>query len=350
MTSQQGSFRLEASNGVTQRYSDALGISTQFFDVQKSGRLENNLIKWRGDSGLEDGKDEKVDLSKGLYDAGDLMKFGFPMAFTATILAWSILEYGHHMDEVKELKHAQESLKWITDYLVNAHPSDNVLYIQVGGVGGDQTLTTNAGKGPKPQQKKDQPFKSTPHIRDQTLQPRLQQQWQQPLSVAIPPPKTDTTSLRDCTCIGTCFANWGNPHVLGIRSCPRHRQLLPPVHSQKTNGGLIWVNEWDTLQYSIATSFLAVVFSDYMFTSNTPYIYCNGKLFEPINLREFAISQPLSLKFENFLKAIACVCLFSDLLRPIMLEEEMDAVEVVTVIMRNGFYIGELKKQMHVKM
>ncbi|GKF55959.1 hypothetical protein Tco_0166299, partial [Tanacetum coccineum] len=44
-----------------------------------------------------------------------------------------------------------------------------------------QTLTTNAGKGPKPQQKKDQPFKSTPHIRDQTLQPRLQQQWQQPL-------------------------------------------------------------------------------------------------------------------------------------------------------------------------
>nr|GEU90319.1 endoglucanase 24-like [Tanacetum cinerariifolium] len=67
--------------------------------------------------------------------------------------------------------------------------------------------------------------------------------------------------------------------------------LLPPVTSQKTNGGLIWVNEWDTLQYSIATSFLAVVFSDYMFTSNTPYIYCNGKLFEPINLREFAISQ-----------------------------------------------------------
>ncbi|GKE09848.1 endoglucanase 24-like protein [Tanacetum coccineum] len=119
------------SNGVTQRYSDALGISTQFFDVQKSGRLKNNLIKWRGDSGLEDGKDENVDLSKGLYDAGDLMKFGFPMAFTATILAWSILEYGHHMDEVKELKHAQESLKWITDYLVNAHPSDNVLYIQV---------------------------------------------------------------------------------------------------------------------------------------------------------------------------------------------------------------------------
>lgn len=96
-----------------------------------AGRLENNQIEWRGDSGLEDGKEENLDLSKGLYDAGDLMKFGFPMAFTATVLAWSILEYDQHMEEVKELKHAQESLKWITDYLINAHPSDNVLYIQV---------------------------------------------------------------------------------------------------------------------------------------------------------------------------------------------------------------------------
>lgn len=96
-----------------------------------AGRLENNHIEWRGDSGLQDGKEEHLDLSKGLYDAGDLIKFGFPMAFTATVLAWSILEYGQHMEEVKELKHAQESLKWITDYLINAHPSDNVLYIQV---------------------------------------------------------------------------------------------------------------------------------------------------------------------------------------------------------------------------
>ncbi|MFS7955059.1 putative cellulase [Helianthus anomalus] len=128
--------------GVMEKYSDALRISTQFFDVQKSGKLENNRIKWRGDSGLEDGKDDNLDLSKGLYDAGDHMKFGFPMAFTATVLAWSILEYGQHMEAVNELKHAQESLKWITDYLINAHPSDNVLYIQLCG-GGRPTPETS---------------------------------------------------------------------------------------------------------------------------------------------------------------------------------------------------------------
>jgi len=72
-----------------------------------------------------------LDLSKGMYDAGDNMKFGFPMAFTATVLSWSILEYGDQMDHVGQLDAAQDSLKWITDFLINAHPSENVLYIQV---------------------------------------------------------------------------------------------------------------------------------------------------------------------------------------------------------------------------
>ena len=59
------------------------------------------------------------------------MKFGLPMAFTATVLSWSILEYGDQMAAVKQLESVQESLKWITDYLVNAHPKENVLFVQV---------------------------------------------------------------------------------------------------------------------------------------------------------------------------------------------------------------------------
>lgn len=72
-----------------------------------------------------------MDLSKGMYDAGDHMKFGFPMAFTATILSWSILEYGDQMQAVSQLESARNSLRWITDYLVNAHASDDMLYVQV---------------------------------------------------------------------------------------------------------------------------------------------------------------------------------------------------------------------------
>ncbi|KAL1536830.1 cellulase [Salvia divinorum] len=53
------------------KYADALSIALLFFDVQKSGKLEKSRISWRGDSGLEDGKEEKLDMSKGLYDAGN---------------------------------------------------------------------------------------------------------------------------------------------------------------------------------------------------------------------------------------------------------------------------------------
>lgn len=91
----------------------------------------DNKISWRGDSALKDGSEAKLDLSKGMYDAGDHMKFGFPLAYTATVLSWSILEYGDQMKAVNQLEQAQDSLKWITDYLINAHPSENVLYIQV---------------------------------------------------------------------------------------------------------------------------------------------------------------------------------------------------------------------------
>lgn len=96
-----------------------------------AGKLVDNKISWRGDSGLKDGSEEGVDLSKGMYDAGDHMKFGLPMAFTATVLSWAILEYGDQMEAVDQMKPARESLKWITDYLINAHPEENVLYIQV---------------------------------------------------------------------------------------------------------------------------------------------------------------------------------------------------------------------------
>lgn len=54
---------------------------------------------------------------------------------------------------------------------------------------------------------------------------------------------------------------------------------------------MIWVQKWNPLQYSVASAFLAVLYSDYMFWSDTRTLYCNGKLYEPMDLRKFAISQ-----------------------------------------------------------
>lgn len=71
-----------------------------------------------------------MDLTGGYYDAGDNIKFGFPMAFTTTLLSWSILDFGRSMGP--ELGNALKAVKWGTDYLLKATATPGVLYVQVG--------------------------------------------------------------------------------------------------------------------------------------------------------------------------------------------------------------------------
>ncbi|KAL6004289.1 Esterase/lipase/thioesterase [Asimina triloba] len=77
-------------------YANALDKSIIFFEGQRSGKLPTNQrLTWRADSGLSDGSSYHVDLVGGYYDAGDNVKFGLPMAFSTTLLAWSVVEFGH---------------------------------------------------------------------------------------------------------------------------------------------------------------------------------------------------------------------------------------------------------------
>ncbi|KAL5052866.1 hypothetical protein RYX36_033548 [Vicia faba] len=114
-------------------YGQALSKSIMFFEAQRSGYLPHNQrVSWRSHSGLQDGKASGVDLVGGYYDAGDNVKFGLPMAFTVTMMSWSIIEYGKQMASSGELGHAMEAVKWGTDYFIKAHPEPNVLYGEVG--------------------------------------------------------------------------------------------------------------------------------------------------------------------------------------------------------------------------
>ncbi|MBA0763309.1 hypothetical protein Gotri_012775, partial [Gossypium trilobum] len=114
-------------------YNQALSKSILFFEAQRSGYLPHNQrVTWRANSGLNDGKASGVDLVGGYYDAGDNVKFGLPMAFTITMMSWSIIEYGKQMGANGELGHAMEAVKWGTDYLIKAHPEPYVLYGEVG--------------------------------------------------------------------------------------------------------------------------------------------------------------------------------------------------------------------------
>ncbi|CAI7745750.1 unnamed protein product [Closterium sp. NIES-54] len=124
---------VEAAAAARLNYSEALEKCIFFFQLQRSGRLpRSQLPTWRGDSGLTDGKAEGVDLTRGYYDSGDNVKFGFPLAFTVTALAWSVVEYGPQLTALGQIKAARDAVRWGAHFFVHAHPKPNVLYAQVG--------------------------------------------------------------------------------------------------------------------------------------------------------------------------------------------------------------------------
>ncbi|KAL9330231.1 hypothetical protein ACSQ67_005234 [Phaseolus vulgaris] len=114
-------------------YRDALRKSILFFEGQRSGKLPGDQrLHWRRDSALHDGATAGVDLSGGYYDAGDNIKFGFPMAFTTTMLSWSVLDFEKSMGA--ELGNALKAVRWGTDYLLKATAKigSGVVFVQVG--------------------------------------------------------------------------------------------------------------------------------------------------------------------------------------------------------------------------
>ncbi|XP_073011433.1 endoglucanase 23-like [Typha latifolia] len=113
-------------------YHDALTKSILFFEGQRSGKLPaDQRAAWRRDSAVSDGSTAGVDLEGGYYDAGDNVKFGFPMAFTTTMLAWSVIEFGDSMPP-DELRHAAAAVRWAADYLLKTISHPGLIFVQVG--------------------------------------------------------------------------------------------------------------------------------------------------------------------------------------------------------------------------
>ncbi|NP_001314641.1 endoglucanase 16-like precursor [Gossypium hirsutum] len=120
-------------NGDNFNYKEALTKSLIFLEAQRSGKLPpNHRVAWRGDSCLNDGKEANMDLVGGYYDAGDNVKYGLPMAFTVTTLAWSAIVYNSELKSAGELGNTQAAIRWGTDYFLKAACKRNKLYVQVG--------------------------------------------------------------------------------------------------------------------------------------------------------------------------------------------------------------------------
>ena len=87
---------------------------------------KHNNVTWRGNSGMRDGISDlgaKKNLVGGYYDAGDAIKFNFPMAYSMTLLSWSVIEYSAKYEAAGELDHVKEIIKWGADYLLKTFNS-----------------------------------------------------------------------------------------------------------------------------------------------------------------------------------------------------------------------------------
>ena len=117
----------------SQDYGRHLELSLLFYECQRSGPLpKTNRIYWRHDSMVDAGADNGVDLTGGYYDAGDNVKFNFPMASAMTLLAWSGIEFGDGYKKAGQFEYLLDTVKWGTDYFIKCHTAKNELYLQVG--------------------------------------------------------------------------------------------------------------------------------------------------------------------------------------------------------------------------
>uniref|UniRef100_A0A2C9WCK8 Endoglucanase n=1 Tax=Manihot esculenta TaxID=3983 RepID=A0A2C9WCK8_MANES len=114
-------------------YEDALGKAILFFEGQRSGKLPaDRRVKWRANSALSDGQPDNVNLIGGYYDAGDNVKFGWPMSYSISLLSWAAIEYHKEISSVNQLGYLRSAIRWGSDFLIRCHTSPTTFYTQVG--------------------------------------------------------------------------------------------------------------------------------------------------------------------------------------------------------------------------
>ena len=109
-------------------------MSLLFYEAQRAGSWDDSSrVLWRGDSTLRDGCDVDADLTKGWFDAGDHVKFNFPMAFTSTLLGWGLIDHAevsltYRLNDIDYIDNISDP-KWpIIEAKLPIPPSNFIIY------------------------------------------------------------------------------------------------------------------------------------------------------------------------------------------------------------------------------
>lgn len=110
-------------------YAEVLHKSYLFYHSQKSGVLPYQRLAWRSDSCKLCVGDFGEDLSRAWYEAANTMKWGLPLGWTITQLAFNIYTFEDSMRSVDELAEGLELLRWGAGIYYNVKNTNNLVHI-----------------------------------------------------------------------------------------------------------------------------------------------------------------------------------------------------------------------------
>ena len=114
-------------------YADLLRKSILFFEAQACGPNagEHSSFNWRGNCHPSDGQDLGLDLTGGWHDAGDHVKFNYPMGQAVYNLATLYVDRREAVDNSGNKDLLIKQLRFVGDYMIKCHPEPNSYVIQV---------------------------------------------------------------------------------------------------------------------------------------------------------------------------------------------------------------------------
>ena len=138
----------ETASSAEINFAKALQLSLYFYDANKCGYgITDGNLEWRGDCHTEDAKvplkpmgedfkgtnlsqefidknrdildpdgDGTIDVSGGMHDAGDCVKFCLPGSYAASTLGWGYYEFRDAYVDSGQQWHIEDILHWFNDY------------------------------------------------------------------------------------------------------------------------------------------------------------------------------------------------------------------------------------------
>ncbi|KAK4709786.1 hypothetical protein R3W88_004299 [Solanum pinnatisectum] len=281
-------------------YGNAMDKTLLFFEAQRSGKLPpNQRVKWRGDSGLKDGFLQGVNLVGGYYDAGDHVKFGLPMAYSLTMLGWSVVDYRKEIADLNQMGNTLAAIKWGTDYFIKAHTQPNILWAQVGDGDSDHYCWERAEDMTTPRTA----YKLDPSHPGSDLAGEAAAALAA-ASLAFKPYDSSYSNLllvhakQDELLWAAAWLYRATYDEYYLKYVVDNAVSLGGTGwavkefswDNKYAGGLIYVREWNNLQYASSAAFLLAMYSDYL-SEKKIVLTCPEGQVQPSDVLSFAKSQ-----------------------------------------------------------